>query len=171
MEQVKIVNKVNTLFLTKTFILMSILIFAPLLKNQMITGPIVNFVLFLSVVSLGRNTSLGLCVFPSIISLFTGILNIALAPVIPFIILSNMVLVMSFDYLKNNLYKGIILSALFKFAFLFLTSSMAISMINNSLAKKAAVMFSYPQFFTALAGGALAILVLKIINNNKKNDI
>lgn len=171
MEQIKIANKINALFLTKVFVLMSVLIFAPLLKNQMITGPIVNFVLFTSVVLLGRNTALGLCVFPSIISLFTGILNFALAPIIPFIILSNMVLVLSFDYLKNNLYKGVILSALFKFLFLFSTSSIAINMINSSLAKKAAIMFSYPQFFTALAGGVLAILVLKIINKNKKYDL
>lgn len=171
MEQIKIANKIDVLFLTKVFVLMGVLIFAPLLKNQMITGPIVNFVLFISVILLGRNTALGLCVFPSIISLFTGILNFALVPVIPFIILSNMVLVVSFDYFKKNLYKGVILSALFKFLFLFSISSIAISMINNSLAKKAAVMFSYPQFFTALAGGVLAVLVLKIINNNKKNDI
>jgi hypothetical protein len=44
-------------------------------------------------------------------------------------------------------------------------------MLNKPVAQKAAVMFSYPQFFTALAGGALAILILKIINNNKKHDI
>jgi hypothetical protein len=168
MEQIKIANKINSLFLIKTFVLMGILIFSPLLKNQMITGPLVNFVLFMSVVLLGRNTALFLCVFPSIISLITGFLPVVMAPVIPFIILSNMVLVLVFDYLRKNQYLAVVLSALFKFLFLITTSSFVISMVNNSIAQKVMVMFSYPQFFTALAGGALAILILKIINNNKQ---
>jgi riboflavin transporter len=169
MEQVKTINKIDTVFLVKTFILTSILIFAPLLKNQMITGTIVNCVLFMSVILLGRNAALSLCVIPSIISLFSGLLSIIMAPIIPFIMISNMILVLSFDFLKKNQYLAVILSALFKFVFLFLISSFVIKMF--SIGQKVAVMFSYPQFFTALAGGVLAILILKIISNNKKYDI
>jgi hypothetical protein len=172
MEKVKTINKIDSLFLAKVFILASILVFAPLLKNQIITGPLVNFILFVSVVLLGRNTALSLCIFPSVISLLTGFLPVIMAPVIPFIIISNMILVLVFDYLKNNQYLAILSSAMVKFLFLWATSFFAISMFAKPVAQKVAAMFTYPQFFTALAGGALAILVLKIINNNnKKNDI
>jgi len=168
MEQTKIINKIDSVFLTKVFVLAGIIFFAPFLKNQMITGTLVNCILFMSVILMGRNTALGLCVFPSIISLATGLLPMAMAPVIPFIIISNMVLVLTFNFLRKNQYLAVILSALFKFAFLFLTSSFIISTLKM---QKVAVMFSYPQFFTALAGGVLAILILKIINNNKRYDI
>lgn len=171
MEQTKSISKINSLFLAKVFILAGIIVFAPLLKNQMITGTLVNAILFLAVVLAGRNVALALCVFPSIISLAIGLFPVVMAPVIPFIMISNMILVLSFDYLKKNQYFAVALAALFKFAFLFLTSSFVINMLNKPVAQKAAVMFSYPQFFTALAGGALAILILKIINNNKKHDI
>ena len=171
MEQTKIANKIDALFLAKVFVLASILVFAPLLKNQIITGPLVNFILFISVVLLGRNTALSLCVFPSIISLLTGFLSIIMAPVIPFVIVSNMILVLVFDRLRKNQYLAVLSSAMIKFLFLWGTSSFVVSMFTKPVAQKVSVMFSYPQFFTALAGGALAILVLKIINNNKKNDI
>ncbi len=167
----KTISKIDSLFLAKVFVLASILVFAPLLKNQIITGPLVNFILFISVVLLGRNAALSLCVFPSIISLLTGFLPIVMAPVIPFVIVSNMILVLVFDYLRKNQYLAVLSSAMIKFLFLWGTSSFVVSMFAKPVAQKVATMFSYPQFFTALAGGALAILVLKIINNNKKNDI
>lgn len=169
MEQTKTINKINSLFLAKFFILAGILFFAPLLKNQMITGTIVNLIFFLGVIMLGRNATLSLCVFPSIISLFSGLLPVVMAPFLPFIIIGNMILVLVFDFLKKNQYLAVIFSSLLKFLFLFLSSSFMIKFF--SVNPKIAIMFSYPQFFTALAGGFLAILILKIINNNKKNDI
>jgi riboflavin transporter len=166
MEQIKTINKIDSMFLVKAFALAGLIIVAPLLKNQMITGTIVNCILFVSVVLLGRNTALSLCVIPSIISLFTGLISIVMVPIIPFIIISNMILVLSFDFLKKNQYLAVVLSALFKFVFLFLASSFVVRMFP--IGQKAAVMFGYPQFFTALAGGVLAIL---FIRNNRKNVV
>jgi hypothetical protein len=43
-------------------------------------------------------------------------------------------------------------------------------MFKKSAASQVALMMGYPQLFTALAGGFLAIVFLKIINEKKKHD-
>ncbi|MDD5696522.1 MAG: iron hydrogenase [Candidatus Pacebacteria bacterium] len=170
MEKTKSISIVNA-FPAGFFLVAGLLIFAPLLKNQMITGPLVNFLLFSSAVLLGRGVALSFCVFPSVISLASGLLPLVLAPVVPFIVLSNMILVLSFDFLrKKNLYLAVILSALLKFLFLSSTSSLVLAMFNKSAASQVALMMGYPQLLTALAGGFLAIVFLKIINEKKKHD-
>ncbi len=151
-------------FIADFFIIAGLLVFAPLLKNQMITGPLVNFLLFISPIFLGRGIALSFCIFPSIISLASGLLPAVLAPVIPFIILSNAILVLTFDFLrKKNLFLALFASSLFKFLFLFSTSSWVLNFFKEPVSKQVAMMMGYPQFFTALAGGLLAIGFLKII--------
>lgn len=168
MEQIKSFSIINS-FSARFFLVAALLVFAPLLKNQMITGTLVNFLLFSSAVLLGRKVALSFCVFPSVISLASGLLPFVLAPVIPFVVLSNAILVLSFDFLrKKSQYFAVVLSSLLKFLFLSTTSSLVLGMFNKPVADKVAVMMSYPQFFTALAGGFLAILFLGIINNKKE---
>jgi len=168
MEQTKSISIINS-FSARFFLAAGLLVFAPLLKNQMITGTLVNFILFSSVVLLGRKVALSFCVFPSVISLASGLLPFVLAPVVPFIALSNAVLVLSFDFLrKKNSYFAVAAASLLKFLFLWSASSLVLSMFNKPVADKVALMMGYPQFFTALAGGVLATLFLGIINKKKE---
>ena len=147
-------------------ILMSIITIAPLFRNQIITGSIVNAILFLSVIILGLKTAIIIGIIPSIIALFTGILSPILMPLIPYIILSNIILVYSFYILKNkNYWLSIIVSSFLKFLFLFTISNFVIRfIIKEEVVKNIAVTMSYPQLITALTGGFIAYIILKKVN-------
>lgn len=146
-------------------IFLAIAVLAPLLKQQFITGLIVNAVLFISVMLLGNQGAILVGLVPSLIALSAGLLPIVLAPMIPFIMLGNTILIITFDYFKKKSYwLGIIIASFLKFLFLFLASSVVANLIiKKEIASKVAVMMSWPQLLTALTGGVIAYLFLKTI--------
>ena len=156
--------KIKTAILFLVFIF--IITIAPLFRSQIITGSIVNAVLFISVIVLGLKFAIIISVIPSIIALFTGILSPILMPLIPYIILSNVILVYSFYLLKDkNYWLSVIVSSFLKFLFLFTISNFMIKfIIKEDIIKNIAVIMSYPQLITALMGGFIAYIILKIIN-------
>ncbi|MBA7583594.1 hypothetical protein ES708_25540 [subsurface metagenome] len=78
---------------------------------------------------------------------------------IPFIALGNGILVVVFSLLKGkNKILGIIIASLVKYLILFT----AVSYIVDVPGKIAQIM-SLPQLFTALSGGAIAILAYKAL--------
>lgn len=156
-------GKVETLTITKesviTFVvLLGIATAAPLCHNQFITGPIVNATLLVAVALLGIRDGILIGLIPSSIALAVGLLPPVLAPMIPFIIVGNAILVLTFGYLRNkNYWLGLVSGSVLKFAFLFGTSSVVTSLlVNQKVAANVAVMMSWPQLVTALAGGLLA---------------
>lgn len=140
-------------------------IFAPLLKMQSLTGPLVNATLFLSTVLLGVRQGILIGSVSSSVALSIGLLPIFLSPMIPFIIISNMLLVLVFDYLRRkNYWLGVVSASLSKFLFLFLTSSAVINfLVKEEMIIKLASIMGVPQLFTALTGGVIAFGALKII--------
>ena len=150
----------------EAILLIAVAVIVPLFHYQPITGPIVNAVLFISVALLGLPTALFICLIPSVIALAIGLLPPVLAPMIPFIMISNALLIIVFNWLKDkNYWLGIILSSGLKFIFLFSTSSIVINLLlNKAVATKVAIMMSWPQLITALVGGVLAYLFLRIFN-------
>lgn len=76
-------------------------VLAPLFHFQPITGPIVNAMLFLGAVVLPIEYALMLCMLPSLVALSVGTLPVALAPMLPFIMFSNAILVVAFSYLEG----------------------------------------------------------------------
>lgn len=135
--------------LTQFIIFVLIATFAPLLKQQMLTGPIVNATLFLSTIYLGSQAGIMVGLIPSIISLSIGLLPLALTPMVPFIMVSNALLILTFAYLKNkNFWLAIITASLLKFAFLY--------SISFHFAPKLAFMMGFPQLITAIIGGIIA---------------
>ena len=146
---------------------LSVAIFAPsFIHSQTITGPLVNFLLFTAVVLLGPFEAVLIGIIPSAIALSSGLLPLPLAPMVPFIMIGNALLVAVFYYTKNRGFiTGVIFASLLKF--LFLHSIVALlmgAMIPGKLVTKLAVMMSWPQFITAVAGGLLAYVFLKRIN-------
>lgn len=166
MSQTKIlaINKEKTLVLAQFGILLAIALIAPFIKQQAITGSIVNAVLFVSTVLLGATGGMLIGLIPSVISLSVGLLPAILAPMIPFIILGNAILVVIFSHFKEkNYWLGIFLGSALKFLFLFNASSIVINLLlKKELAAKVALMMSWPQLFTALSGGLIAYLFLKL---------
>ena len=169
-------TKVNISYALKFIILLTVATGAPLLgfHSQWVTGPIVNMALVLAVFVLGVRGALLIGLLPSTIALGTGLLPAVLAPMIPFIIIANTLLVLTLDYFKNqfkdtalqvtNYSIALIFASGLKYLFLFSTSSLVAGLLlKQVLATKVATLMSWPQFFTAVIGGILAWSILKII--------
>jgi len=142
-------------------VLTSISILAPFFGNQLITGSLVNAILFLGTALLGLQAGIFLAFLPSLFALSVGLLPPALLPMIPFIIVGNIILiVVSHISSRINDYMRIFLASLLKFLFLFSFSSVMVKSLN--IPSQIAVMMSWPQFLTALMGGIFAFLFLNI---------
>lgn len=159
------INKKHILAVTQLTILVGIATIAPLFHNQPITGPIVNAALFLGVIFVGAQNAVLIGLIPSLIALSVGLLPSPLAPMVPFIMLSNTILILAFGYLREkNFWLGVVSASILKFLFLYSTSFVVVNLIaQKPIAEKAAQMLSLPQLLTALAGGIIAFLVLKIL--------
>ena len=160
-----ILNRSNLLAVLEFSFLLSVALFAPLFKNQFITGPLVNAVLFLATKGLGVEAGVLIGLIPSLIALSVGLLPLILAPMVPFIMVGNAILVIVFSKLKEkNFWLGIFLSSFLKFLFLSFTSAFLFDVFfKKELSQKIALMISWPQLFTALSGGVIAFLILKIL--------
>ena len=168
MEHALSLNKKITLSLAQFIVLLLVVCFAPLIGNQIITGTIVNAALLMSVILLGMRGAVLLSLLPSLVSLSFGLLPMVMAPMVPFIIMGNIILVYVFNLLREkNFFLGLIPGALLKFSFLFLISNFVISFfVKQAVADKVALMMSYPQLITALMGGLLVYLLTYKYNKN-----
>ncbi|HZJ41345.1 MAG TPA: ECF transporter S component [Candidatus Saccharimonadales bacterium] len=165
------ISRANVVTLAQFLVLLSAAIFAPLAHSQIITGSIVNATLFIAAATLGLEGAIMIGVLPSFFALLAGTLPMPLAPLIPFIILSNAVLIITFIYLKkNNYWLKIVVAAGLKFIFLSSISLLVIKLLfTGKIVVAAATMLSWPQLITALIGGALAYMVLQGRNLLNKN--
>ena len=71
----------------------SLAILAPVFRNKIIVGTIVNTCLILSVYKLGIKPTIIIGIVPSLIALTTGVVPMYLALIIPFIMVSNTILI------------------------------------------------------------------------------
>ena len=167
MNEVRVIaqKKVWANTLVQVLIFVGLASIAPLFPLQGIVGPIVNALLYIAVIFLGVRYALFVCIFPSIISLSTGLLPMVLAPMIPFIILGNIILVLVFAYLKEKSYwLGVVVASVLKFLFIFAASRVIIdNFLPPNIAPAIANMMSWPQLFTALLGGVIAYTFLRFI--------
>lgn len=146
--------------------LVGIAFVAPFLGNQFITGPIVNATLFISTMLLGTQAGIMVGLMPSVIALSVGTLPAPLAPMVPYIMMSNAILVTVFGLLSKKYWPGVLASGLLKFGFLYAASIIVVGFLpNNQLAQNVAFMMSWPQLVTAFAGGILAYSFLKFRKN------
>lgn len=165
-----IMNK--TRFLTRTALLLAVAIafqifgkFIP--YNNFIVGPIVNAVLLVATAAAGLWSGVAISVIAPLVSAFTN--KAAIAPLIigfsPFIIIGNIIIVLAFHFLrKKNAVVAVGLGSVLKFGFLYAAISVFTSMVEMQpkVAATLTGLFSWPQLFTALAGGAIALVILKL---------
>lgn len=136
---------------------------------QWLTGPIVNALLIIVFFIVGIRSALVLCLIPSLMALVGGLIPAILAPVVPFIMIGNVIYIISIDriytYFINKKYAylyGVVIGAIAKFIFIyFSTSFIAKLIIKQELMQKVAQMMSWPQLATAVMGGMIAWIVLK----------
>lgn len=171
MEQVKVLPKANVSSIAWFISLLAVATILPhYIHNQFITGPIVNAILFIAVIELGSGNAMLIGLIPSVAALISGLLPAVLAPMIPFIMISNAILIATFAGLrKTNYWAGVLGGTLFKYAFLFFTSTLVVNLITNKSvsAKAAATMMAWPQIITAIIGGLIAFGVLKLLNKHE----
>lgn len=133
--------------------------------NQFITGPIINATLFLAAATVGTGNAILIGLVPSVVALSSGLLPIPLAPMVPFIMVSNAILIVTFNWLrKTHFGMAAIVSSLTKYAFLYATSFIVINLFAQKTiaTKAAATMMAWPQLVTALVGGLIAFGILGI---------
>jgi hypothetical protein len=135
--------------------------------NQWITGPIINATLLLATVLVGPTEAVLLGLMPSTMAFLGGLLPLPLAPMLPFIMIGNAIMVMTFHTVRpKNFWGAVGLAALLKFAFMHGSVVFLLSrMMDSGLTAKLAVMMSWPQFFTAIIGGAIIYPIVKSIQN------
>ena len=150
---------------TKVFqlsIFVALAVVAPYFGNQLVTGSIVNALFFISASVLSLESAFLLCLIPSLISIYTGLLPIALAPMIPFIMTGNALLILTFWKLKNkSFWFGAVTASVIKFIFIWSAGTLLAKSVLIGIAPKIVLMISWPQFATAIAGAAIAYLFLK----------
>lgn len=159
----------HTLSLKKTkallfALLLALMILMPALVHlQWITGPTVNAALFIATVIIGPMAGIMLGLMPSAIALGAGLLPIPLAPMVPFIMIGNALLVITFFYLfKRNYFAALGTAAFVKFLFLHQSVTWVMTrLVEGKIVSQLAIMMSWPQFFTALIGGIVAYAFLK----------
>ena len=138
----------------------------PFAVKQLVTGSLVNCILFVFAdrVSLGSAVTVG--VFSAVLASVIGV-GPQVLPLVPLIAAGNALLAVIYCLAKNRLkltgILRILLAAAVKCGFLWLTVPALLSALTSVPGKQAkalSVMFSWPQGLTALIGGILALAVI-----------
>lgn len=138
----------------------------PLFPLREITGPLVNALLFIAVVILGVRNALLICFLPSIMSVSVGIMPMVALPLVPVIIIGNILLVLLFNSLnKKNFWLGVVTASFVKFIFIYSLATLLVSEFISSplLAGIVGQTMGYLQLVSALLGGIIAWVFLKFI--------
>ncbi len=160
-------------WLTRTALLLAVTLAFQLLGfPQMITGPAVNAMLLISSIYAGPTGGVIIGLLTPWIAFMRGTLAPPLAPMIPFIMLGNAVLVIIWSLcrmlIKNKnagSVTGLAIGAVVKF----LTLSSAVRLLV-SLPPPVAKAMQIPQLYTALAGGVIALIAEKVLDAAFKNS-
>jgi hypothetical protein len=141
---------------------------------QPAVGPLVNMTLLIAAVVVGSLPAIVIGCLTPIMAFVLGIMP--LLPLVPFIMLGNTLLILSFNLIRRALPKygdiiGVIVAAILKFAFLAVSIRYLVTFFMEKVPPKIIAAFSLPQLYTALIGGFLAIIIVKYLSGYLKlND-
>jgi len=172
--------KNRTRFLTRTALLLAVAIafqiFGKLIPyNNFVVGPVVNAVLLVATAAAGLWSGIAISVIAPLVSAFTN--KAPIAPLVlgfsPFIITGNIIIVLAFwifrkkDKTQGNVsgsVLGVAVGSVLKFGFLYGAITAFTSLVEMKPQQAATLtgLFSWAQLFTAIAGGAIALVVLKL---------
>lgn len=134
--------------------------------GQWVVGPLVNFSLLISAALVGTLGGIIVGCFTPLIALLVGIVK--LPPLVPFIMVGNAILVILFNLIRKKIPNignsaGIIVAALGKFAFLAISIRYLVVFFLPKVPKPLITVFTLPQLYTALVGGVLALITIKLL--------
>jgi riboflavin transporter len=168
--QEQAIARVDSAAIAQFISLASVATFLPFIIHiQWITGPIINALLILILFIVGIRAAMLMCLIPSLMALAGGLLPAVLAPVIPFIMISNVIFILSIDYFYrtakkqfNGYWIGVMVGGTLKYLFIWFNANLMISLIlKKELGVAVAKMVSWPQLATAVIGGFIAFVILK----------
>ncbi len=156
-------GKKGVVFLTRTAILLALTLVVQMMGlPQYATGPLVNTMLYMAAVFVGICAGVAIGVITPVVAFWRGILPAPLGPMIPFIAIGNAVLVIIFGLLEPRGRLAAILGVLVASVAKFLVLSSAVRFVVE-VKPAIATMMQMPQLFTALAGGAIALVASEIL--------
>ncbi len=161
-----VINNQKIVISIQFFALLSLSVIAPFIGNQFITGIIVNSILLISTIVLGLRAGILISIFPSLIAFVLGTLPMFFGPIIPFIIFSNILLVIIFNYYNgNNYWTRSFLAGLVKFVFLYLSNFFIFNLIlKKEIAHGLSNVMGVNQLVTVLGGIILTFFIIKFLN-------
>ena len=143
--------------------------------SQFFVGPAVNAILILTAIICGGTYGILVGSLTPLLAYLTGQLASALGPFIPFIIIGNILFVLSFIILSNRgkygQYLGVIIGSFVKYIFLSISASKLIPLfelnIPTKIINKLVITMGIPQLITALIGGCFALIIISILRKRK----
>lgn len=146
----------------------------PFSLTQLVTGSLVNCVLFVFTAQVGIWSGLIIGILSSVLASLIGI-GPAVAAVVPVVACGNGILALLFGLVSGKRERlripAVIFAAAVKCAFLWLCVPAVLKALGSVPDKQVAalsIMFSWPQGVTALIGGALALLILPRLSKQRK---
>ncbi|NLY43379.1 MAG: ECF transporter S component [Clostridiaceae bacterium] len=169
----------NVQVLTRTAVLVALaLVFQNLrmflgtsIYSQFIIGSLVNAVLIVAVGAVNVYSGIVVSVIAPIVAYLQG--HLPLPIMIPVVAIGNALIVVVYHLVqKYNKYVGVISGSIVKALFLYLGVQMVLKIVKGTIpdaqfTKMSAALsasFSWPQLVTALIGGFIALLVLRMLN-------
>lgn len=174
MENINNVRKLTRASMLLVFALTIIFIgsrFGGATFNSFVVGPLVNAVIILAAMLTDMKFGILVSISTPILAALTGQLAAPMVPFVPFIMLGNATLAVTFRLFHSwfktyGRYIGILVGAVLKTAFLVLSVNYLVTVFNLNIPKpiisKLAVVMSYPQLYSAIAGGAVALVFYTI---------
>lgn len=151
--------------ITKTAVILALaLVFqvglAPL--GSMVVGPLVNMVLLLAVLTMGSVIAVLVGGLTPVVAYFLGIMPFL--PLVPVIMLGNLLYIISFDRTrKYGNYRAVVVAAILKTLLLAGLVRLLVKFIMPGLPASLVAVFTLPQLYTGILGGAMALLVFRYL--------
>jgi len=145
---------------------------------QPITGPLVNMMLIVTTLLIGSAGGALLGFITPLMAMLRGQLPPFLFPMVPFIIISNFILVTCFSYCRRYFSQcaqanplrslpdwiGLLSGAFFKYAWLFLSAKLLLPIfLGRELPAKFLAAMALPQLITAITGGIIAFMIYNLL--------
>ena len=179
----------SVFWITRTAVMTALLVtvqfLTAMLGNQYVTGSMVNLLLAVSALTFGLATGLSVAVMSPVFAFLVGV-GPVFPPLVPFIILGNAVYVVAWfvlGRLSSSMHQGSwrkafsfinpVAAAAAKFLALYsgvvLLALPYILNVNEKQIELMSLMFSYPQFVTALIGGSIANAITPTLKKALRN--
>ncbi len=141
--------------------------------STIIIGSLVNMCLYLSVLLIGESSAgmlIGVCA--PVAAFFQG--HLAFVALIPFVAIGNAVLVVCFYYLqKANKYAAVAAASVAKWGVMYLSARYLLHLFVKTDYDRLKIIiagFNLPQLITAVIGGALALVLYRLLPKNIRGN-